>query len=257
MSILVVEDEQITGKIVELNLKKHGYEVKRVCTGKDALDILDSTLGIELVIADIMMPGISGLDLLERIKTSPHLENIPVIMSTSRQDAACVQKSIQLGCSFYLVKPINAGLLIDKVKSVLGQKQSVLQNKNAVMLRANMDEDAYKTVAIEYYVYIKELVSRLFIAVGSEPGPIDVDFGRLGAGADVLGADFINIRIGQMGGVPQNGIRSISNRAQKILLRDLQEFCHYFEHEFEEYIEPGSVSPAGEESGGCTDRRTG
>ena len=239
MSILVVEDDKITGKVLKLNLKKHGYDVIWVENGKEALDTLHSTLGIELIIADIMMPELSGLELLREIKNSPELSKIPVIMSTSRQDSDSVKEAIQNGCLFYLIKPINAGVLIEKVKEALGHNASILQDKEKIMLRTNMDERAYRTISIEYYNHIKELIETISENLDNEKKDIQVDIRKIEAGANVLGADHIAKRIKQMGGVPDQGKRVLSAREQNIFLRDLKEFCNVFEKEFQSYLQIG------------------
>ncbi|MCD6116454.1 response regulator [bacterium] len=257
MSILVVEDDQITGRILELNLKKHGYEVKKTENGRDALDLLKTTLGIELIVADIMMPEMSGIELLEKIKASPKYEKIPVIMCSALHDAENVKKAVSIGCSSYLVKPVNAGILIQKVREVLGDSGMVLQNKDQVMLRTNMDEDAYRTVAVSYYEFIKGLIRDIEEFLNNKTGSFTVDFKRLRAGAKVLGAAFIQARIKQMGGISDNGERDISEREQAILLRELQEFCAAFEERYEAYLKVQEDSVITSDSEFASDRRTG
>jgi len=257
MSILVVEDDQITGKILELNLKKHGYEVKRAENGRDALDLLKTTLGIELVIADIMMPEMSGIELLKEMKSSPEYEKIPVIMCSALHDAENVKKAVSVGCSFYLVKPINAGVLIQKVREVLGDNGMVLQNKDQVMLKTNMDEDAYRTVATSYYKFILELIGEIEESLNNNNGSLIIDFKKLDAGAKVLGADFIKTRIEQMGGVTDKGEREVSEREQEILLRELKEFCAAFEQRHEAYLKVQLNTAIVPDSEVAVDRRTG
>ncbi len=77
MSILIVEDCEMSGKILEANLEKLNYETIVARNGKEALECLSRVPEIQLVIMDIMMPGINGLELLAKVKRTPQLKRHP------------------------------------------------------------------------------------------------------------------------------------------------------------------------------------
>ena len=119
MCVLIVEDDEVNAKILDLNLRKHGYRTVSTRTGKQALDYLTTASDVQLVIADICMPEMTGLELLNKMRENSTLSKIPVIMCTSKSDSETVRQAIGLGCRDYIVKPVNACQLLQKVQSIL------------------------------------------------------------------------------------------------------------------------------------------
>lgn len=119
MSILIVEDDPVSSKILELTLRGHGYQTIAARTGKEALECLSSTPDIQLIISDIMMPEMNGFELLGKIRKHPEWKEIPVIMCTALADSKAVEKSVELGCRHYITKPINVGPMLRKVHEAL------------------------------------------------------------------------------------------------------------------------------------------
>ena len=122
MSVLVVEDDPVTMKILDLNLRKHGIKTILKETGSEALDYLSSNQDVELVVLDIMMPEMDGLEVVSKMREKSELKDIPVIMCTALSDTETVRKAASLGVVDYVVKPVNAGVLLEKVRKALGIK---------------------------------------------------------------------------------------------------------------------------------------
>jgi CheY-like chemotaxis protein len=122
MSILVVEDDLVTMKILDLNLRKHGLDTVLKETGSDALDYMSSNQDVELVVLDVMMPEMDGLQVVSKMREKPELKDIPVIMCTALSDTETVRKAASLGVVDYVVKPVNAGVLLEKIRKALGIK---------------------------------------------------------------------------------------------------------------------------------------
>ena len=161
MNILIVEDEPISQKILELNLQKHGYRTFSAQTGKEALEYLLSNPDIQLMIADIMLPEMDGLALLAEMKENPDLKNIPVIMCSAHSQVKIVQRAIELGCRHYIVKPINPGLLRQKVNDALGLNKPILRNRSETMKQLNLDIHAYMVIAREFAVSVSDMIDLL------------------------------------------------------------------------------------------------
>lgn len=119
ITILVAEDIPLNSKIIDLNLRKHNYKTIIVENGREALNILQSEETVDLVISDIMMPQLDGLQLLEIVKTTPSLSHIPIVLCSAIDDPLKVRKAIELGCDHYFLKPINPGNLIKKIRELL------------------------------------------------------------------------------------------------------------------------------------------
>jgi CheY-like chemotaxis protein len=92
MSILIVEDNPINDKILEVNLQNKGYQTILAQSAKKALELLTSAPQIQLIIADIMMPEMDGLELLAKIKEQPEWRDIPVIMCSALADIETVKR---------------------------------------------------------------------------------------------------------------------------------------------------------------------
>ncbi len=107
MSILIVDDSELSAKIIEVNLRKKRLETISASNGKEALEILESRGDVQMVIADIVMPEMDGLELLEKIRCSADFSDMPVVLCSSAADEENVRRAAQLGCRHYLVSLFN------------------------------------------------------------------------------------------------------------------------------------------------------
>lgn len=119
IKVLVAEDDLVSRKVMVTALGKHDFEVAAAASGKEAIDTLKNGGVVDLIISDIMMPGMDGFTLLRSIKSDRRLRKIPVILCTTLNDQESVLMGIELGAADYISKPINPELLIDKVDKVL------------------------------------------------------------------------------------------------------------------------------------------
>src|SRR5690242_12010671 len=106
MSILIVDDNEIFLILLDKMLKAHHHSVLWASSGVEALKTLENESDVRLVIADIMMPEMTGLELLRRMKQSVLLKDIPVILCSVMADIENVRQGAVLGCHSYLVKPV-------------------------------------------------------------------------------------------------------------------------------------------------------
>ncbi|ACM59706.1 two-component system chemotaxis response regulator CheY [Caldicellulosiruptor bescii] len=115
--ILVVDDSPVVKKIVTTTLVKKGFDVKEAIDGVAALEILLSEK-IDLVITDLNMPKMDGLQLTREIRKNPMYKRIPVIMLTTNPSEE--QKALEAGANLYLKKPVTSEELISHVQKFLG-----------------------------------------------------------------------------------------------------------------------------------------
>lgn len=116
--ILVVDDEEDILELVRFNLKREGFNVRCSETGEDALRQAE-TAGVDLILLDLMLPGIDGLEVARRLKSDPRTRAIPVVMLTAKGEEADVVAGLELGADDYIVKPFSPRVLIARVKAVL------------------------------------------------------------------------------------------------------------------------------------------
>jgi DNA-binding response OmpR family regulator len=118
MKILVVDDDKTTRKLLGLYLKAKGYEIVTAENGLDAMEKL-GTESINLVVSDMNMPYMDGIELTRNIRADENWKNIPVIMVTTEADEDEKKKAHDAGVDDYLVKPANAEQISDSVKKIL------------------------------------------------------------------------------------------------------------------------------------------
>lgn len=118
-TILVVDDDEFLRKMVGRILHEEHYQLIYASSGLEALSILRITLP-DLILMDVMMPDLDGIETLRKIKAVPGLANIPVVMLTGRSEGAVVIESLKAGARDFIVKPFDRSKLMAKVSSVLG-----------------------------------------------------------------------------------------------------------------------------------------
>ena len=116
-TILVVDDSIVIRKMVEIALENENYSVISVATGKDAFSFLDSK-DPDLVILDIMLPDVNGLDILKVIKTK---KSIPVVMLSAKDTPKETAKAKELGADDFIPKPFRDEELVNKIHELIGQ----------------------------------------------------------------------------------------------------------------------------------------
>jgi CheY-like chemotaxis protein/Mn-dependent DtxR family transcriptional regulator len=116
-TILVVDDSIVIRKMVEIALENENYSVVSVATGKEAFSFLDGK-DPDLVILDIMLPDVNGLDILKVIKTK---KNIPVVMLSAKDTPKETAKAKELGANDFIPKPFRDEELINKIHELIGQ----------------------------------------------------------------------------------------------------------------------------------------
>jgi DNA-binding response OmpR family regulator len=116
--VLVVDDNEMNRDMLSRRLKRQEYEVLMAEDGERALEMIQEN-PIDLVLLDIMMPKLSGYEVLEEIKKNPAMKHLPVIMISAVDDLDSVVKCIELGAEDYLFKPFNPVLLKARVSASL------------------------------------------------------------------------------------------------------------------------------------------
>jgi len=133
-SVLVVDDERDILELVKYNLDKEGYQVTVVTTGEDALAAARTKLP-DIVILDLMLPGVDGLEVCRRLKADPKTRTIPIVMLTAKGDEADVVTGLELGASDYVTKPFSPRVLTARIKAVLRRGDE--EDGDDVTLRVN------------------------------------------------------------------------------------------------------------------------
>ncbi len=129
--ILVVEDEEDVRELIVYHLERDGYGVRAVATGEDALQALKSGAAVDLVLLDLMLPGMSGLDVCRRLRAGDG-PGVPVLMVTARGEEADVVAGLELGADDYVAKPFRPRELLARVRAVLRRQRQPVTAQDAV-----------------------------------------------------------------------------------------------------------------------------
>jgi phosphate regulon transcriptional regulator PhoB len=117
-NILVVDDEADIVELISYNLKKEGFSVDYAYDGEDALKKIRGT-NYDLIILDLMLPGIQGLELCRIVRNSPDTSNLPIIMLTAKGEEVDKVIGLEIGADDYITKPFSIRELIARTKAIL------------------------------------------------------------------------------------------------------------------------------------------
>jgi len=131
-SVLVVEDEEDIMEVIRFNLEKEGYEVHQALSGEKALQVIENNLP-SLVLLDLMLPGINGLDLCRIFKQNDRTKAIPVIMLTAKSEDADIVAGLEMGAEDYITKPFSPRVLIARVRTILRRRESGVKDDSSVI----------------------------------------------------------------------------------------------------------------------------
>ena len=131
-SVLVVEDEEDIMEVIRFNLEKEGYEVNQALSGEKALQVIENNLP-SLVLLDLMLPGINGLDLCRIFKQNDRTKAIPVIMLTAKSEDADIVAGLEMGAEDYIIKPFSPRVLLARVRTVLRRRETGVKDDSSVI----------------------------------------------------------------------------------------------------------------------------
>lgn len=148
MRVLAVDDEEFNLEILSRHLKKAGYEAIAVENGEKAWDYLEKNpKNIDIVLLDKMMPGVSGIEVLQRMKKHPELKEIPVILQTASVGVQEVTEGIQSGAYYYLTKPFASEMLISIVNAAAREHRQ----KSDLVTKLNQNKQILDLMKTSYF----------------------------------------------------------------------------------------------------------
>jgi phosphate regulon transcriptional regulator PhoB len=117
-TILIVDDEKDIVELVAYNLSREGYQIAKAYDGHQAMQYIRENQP-DLVILDLMLPGINGFEICRMIRKKPGTESLPIIMLTAKTDSVDKITGLEIGADDYMTKPFNVRELLARVRSVL------------------------------------------------------------------------------------------------------------------------------------------
>ncbi len=164
--ILVVDDERDLLDLVAYNLKKGGYETSTAHDGRQALQLVGK-VHPDLVILDVMMPGLSGTEVLTRLRADAATAKLPVILLTAKSEEVDQVVGLTVGADDYVTKPFSVKVLMARVESLLRRSRGPAQDRQFLELRglhldlgthqATVDGEPIKLTVTEFRILVSLL----------------------------------------------------------------------------------------------------
>jgi two-component system phosphate regulon response regulator PhoB len=136
--ILVVEDEKDIFELIRFNLAREGYVVTGATSGEKALKQISVELP-DLVVLDLMLPGIDGLSVAKKIKNNPETEGLPIVMLTAKTEDSDIVSGLEIGADDYITKPFSPRVLIARIRAVLRRKIDRKDGDNSMIRVHNLE----------------------------------------------------------------------------------------------------------------------
>jgi two-component system alkaline phosphatase synthesis response regulator PhoP len=143
--ILVVDDEEHILELIKFNLENNGYKVVTANNGHDALKLAKSEIP-QMVLLDLMLPGIDGYDVCREIRKDQAISTMPVIMTTAKGEEFDKILGLELGADDYITKPFSVRELVARVKAVLRRTKTQYEEKNFNFGDINIDFQKHEVI---------------------------------------------------------------------------------------------------------------
>lgn len=169
-TVLVVDDEEDILELVKYNLEKEGFNVVCVATGEDALAATRMKMP-DLLVLDLMLPGVDGLEVCRRLKGELTTRQIPIIMLTAKGSEADIVTGLELGAADYVTKPFSPRVLTARVKAVLRRDPQAAEEDAAVRVSDIVIHPGRHEVSVgETPVQLTATEFRILLYLARRPG---------------------------------------------------------------------------------------
>lgn len=170
--ILLVDDDADILEIVGYNLSQEGYQIFTAVNGKDAIAKAKKVLP-HLIIMDVMMPEMDGMEACENIRKIPELSNVIITFLTARSEDYSHVAGFDAGADDYITKPIKQKLLVSKVKALLRRlKETEIDSETLNVAGIEINREEYKIVKNNIEIVLPRKEFELFYLLASKPGKV-------------------------------------------------------------------------------------
>jgi two-component system, OmpR family, alkaline phosphatase synthesis response regulator PhoP len=131
-NILIVEDDPDIRELTQYNLKREGFSVVEATTGEEGLACVQQG-GIDLVLLDLMLPVLDGLEVCRRIRLSDEFETLPIIMLTAKGEESDIVVGLEVGANDYVTKPFSPRVLVARVRALLRRGKTLPSDEDSII----------------------------------------------------------------------------------------------------------------------------
>lgn len=166
--IVVVDDEEDITEILSYNLKKEGFQVYTASNGSEGVNLCKNILP-DLVLLDVMMPGMDGVEVCETLRNNPSTANTLICFLTARSEDYSQIAGLDAGADDYIAKPIKMRVLVSRVKALLRRQETVVP-KEKPESDLVIDRDKYTVYKSGEPVHLPKKEFELLALLASRPG---------------------------------------------------------------------------------------
>jgi len=167
--ILIIEDEADIQELIQFNLEKEGYRITATLTGEEGVAQVKAS-SPDLILLDLMLPGIDGFEVCRRLKSDTETKKIPIVMLTAKGEDTDIVSGLELGADDYITKPFQPRVLIARIRSVLrrthqdfSEDVSLMSIHNIILdtsrFKVTVEGEPVDLTATEFYI-LKLLMRR-------------------------------------------------------------------------------------------------
>lgn len=187
-TILVVDDEEDIRELVQLNLSREGYTVLTCESGEQALDQAFAKMP-DLIVLDLMLPGIDGLEVCKRLKNDPKTQQIPLVMLTAKGEEADIVSGLELGADDYVTKPFSGKVLVARVRRLLRRKPDAADARAVVRVHdLTIDPDRHEVLVGQEAIGLTLTEFNILYTLARRPGRV---FTRYQIVDSIHGSDYL------------------------------------------------------------------
>lgn len=171
-SIVVIEDEEDIRDLLRYNLEREGYQVQAAEDGESGLEMIGSPVP-DLIILDLMLPGIDGMEVCRRLRQDDETRNVPIIMLTAKSEEIDVVLGLEVGADDYMVKPFSSRELLARIKAVLRRgADPTVDNEIITVGPLCIDAGRHKLQVAGRDIELTATEFRLMHTLASRPGRV-------------------------------------------------------------------------------------
>ncbi|MGE4271389.1 MAG: response regulator [Desulfitobacterium sp.] len=169
--ILVVDDDELIQELLKFNLEKEGYQVLMASDGSEALSVVEEKVP-DLVILDIMLPGMSGLEVCNQLRRVPKLADLPVIMLTAKGEEIDKVLGLEIGADDYLTKPFSPRELVARIRARLRRNKPSEEKTDIVRQDLRIDLERFRVSVRGEYIELTPKEFELLRVLATHPGKV-------------------------------------------------------------------------------------
>ena len=169
-TILIVDDEEDIQELLKFNLTKEGYEVLLAGNGEKALESARNK-NPQLIVLDLMLPGIDGLNVCKKLKNEPKTASIPIVMLTAKGEESDIVTGLEIGADDYVTKPFSPKVLIARIRKLL--RKTILHAEEKVAIKIHelsIDTARYEVLVKNKKVELTYTEFNILLALVRRPG---------------------------------------------------------------------------------------